>query len=170
MPMSKREKRRTQNAVILVIRAFLLWISGRVRFEYDLSSITIEDKGERFRAFRKMVVDAPKKPITLPAVIFKVRFCFKNLSPKANRKLSLIPIPLIVAQPGIRSKTWLLGESSGDFMGYYEFDTKKSAEAYWNSLPLKMMRRRAAPGSLTSEICNASPSIVEATSIALFLI
>jgi hypothetical protein len=47
-------------------------------------------------------------------------------------------------------------------MGYYEFDTKESAEAYWNSLPLKIMRRRAAAGSLTSEITDAPDNINQA--------
>ena len=66
--------------------------------------------------------------------------------------MSLIPIPLISAQPGFRSKTWLLGEETGDFIGYYEFDTVEQAEAYWDSLPLRMMRGRAAAGSLSHEV------------------
>jgi hypothetical protein len=57
-----------------------------------------------------------------------------------------------VAQPGFRSKTWLLGEESGDFIGHYEFDSVKDAEAYWSSLPLRLMRKRAAPDSLTYEV------------------
>jgi len=57
-----------------------------------------------------------------------------------------------VAQPGFRSKTWLIGQQTGDFMGLYEFDSAAAAEAYWNSLPLRMMRRRAAPGSLSHEV------------------
>jgi hypothetical protein len=61
-------------------------------------------------------------------------------------------MPLIAAQPGFRSKTWLLGEETGDFIGYYEFDTVEAAEAYWESLPLRMMRRRAAEGSLRHTI------------------
>lgn len=170
MQMDKQEKRGTQNPLRLLIRAFLLWISGKVRFEHGLSSITIEDKGERFRAFRKIVVDAPKKPVALAAVIFKVRFSFKNLSPRANRRLSLIPVPLIVAQPGFRSKTWLIGETSGDFMGYYEFDDNASAQAYWRSLPLGLMRRRAAASSLTSEIYEASQGMRQTTGIDLFLV
>ena len=87
-----------------------------------------------------------------------VRFRFKNLSAAANRRLSLIPIPLIVAQPGFRSKTWLLGQHSGDFIGYYEFDSVETAEAYWYSLPLKMMRGRAAADSLTHKINAMQPN------------
>ena len=87
-----------------------------------------------------------------PGATFQIRFRFKNLSATANRRLSLIPIPLIVAQPGFRAKTWMLGQQTGDFIGFYEFDTVEAAEAYSSSLPLRMMRRRAASGSLTHEV------------------
>jgi hypothetical protein len=116
--------------------------------ERDLAGEKLEDRGECFSAFRKIAVDRSSKP----APIFHVRFRFKNFSAGTNRWLSLIPIPLIVAQPGFRSKTWLLGEQTGDFIGRYEFDTVDAAEAYWRSLPLCMMKRRAAAGSLTHEI------------------
>lgn len=136
-----------QNPVALLFKAARLFLEGRVHFGGDQDGVELECGGERFRAFRRVVVDAPERPP--PGATFRVRFAFRNLSPAANRRLSLIPIPFIVAQPGFRSKTWLLGEATGDFMGWYEFDTVEAANAYWTSLPLRMMRRRAAPGSLT---------------------
>ncbi|MCP4674685.1 MAG: YdhR family protein [Deltaproteobacteria bacterium] len=141
-----------QNPLMLVLRAIGLGLSGKARFIRNLQNESIKDEGECFTAFRKVVVKPNSKQPSNPGAIFQVRFRFKNLSATANRLLSLIPIPLIVAQPGFRSKTWLLGEDSGDFIGYYEFDTIEAAEAYWNSLPLRMMRKRAAKGSLTHEI------------------
>lgn len=80
--------------------------------------------------------------------VFRVGFSSRNLSARANRLLSLIPIPLIAAQPGFRSKAWLTGQHSGDFMGYYEFDSLEQATAYRDCLPLAMMKKRAANGSL----------------------
>jgi hypothetical protein len=136
-----------QNPVTLFFRAVRLFLGGRVHFGAVPDGVEIEDRGERFRAFRRVVLDAPERPP--PGAVFRIRFAFRNLSPAANRRLSLIPIPFIVAQPGFRSKTWLLGEATGDFMGWYEFDTVGAANAYWTSLPLRMMRRRAAPGSLS---------------------
>jgi hypothetical protein len=106
-------------------------------------------------AFRKVTVDPAGDHPVRPGAIFQVRFRFKNLSAEANRRLSLIPIPLILAQPGFRSKSWLLGQKTGDFIGRYEFDTVEAAEDYWNSLPLRMMKRRAEPESLTHEISMA---------------
>jgi hypothetical protein len=117
----------------------------------------LHDRGERFVAFRKVVVKPTSKQPSDTGAIFRVRFSFKNLPATANRLLSLIPIPLIVAQPGFRSKTWFLGENTGDFIGYYEFDTVEAAEAYWNSLPLRIMRKRAAPGSLTKRVERVRP-------------
>jgi hypothetical protein len=141
-----------QNPLRLLMRALVLWLEGRARLERKVEEIVIADRGETFRAFRKLRV-APEPPRSaVPGAVFRVRFRFRNLSLGANRRLSCIPIPFIVAQPGFLSKTWLLGASSGDFMGYYEFETEATARAYWDSLPLKMMRRRAAPGSLSHEV------------------
>ena len=142
----------TQNPLGLLLRALRLWICRRVHFRKDLAEHHLVDGGEEFLAFRRMVVTRGDEHSPAPGAIFQVRFRFKNLSPKANRRLSLIPIPFIVAQPGFRSKTWLLGQQTGDFIGYYEFDSVAAAEAYWISLPLRMMRRRAAPGSLCHEV------------------
>ncbi len=141
-----------QNPLLLLLRALGLLLRGRIRFRRNLAHDTMEDRGERFDAFRKVAVRPTAKQPTMPGAIFQVRFRFKSLSPAANRRLSLIPIPLITAQPGFRSKTWLLGRETGDFIGRYEFDSAEQAEAYWDSLPLRMMRKRAAPGSLTHEI------------------
>jgi hypothetical protein len=156
MKTKKTTKRFAQNPLRLLVRALALWIGGRLKFEKGLGDIAMNENGEAFRAFRKVVVVGNDPSPEPPAAIFKVRFAFKNLTPKTNRRLSLIPIPFIAAQPGFRSKTWLLGELSGDFMGYYEFDNKTDAEAYWDSLPLRMMRRRARAGSLSCEIRDLS--------------
>lgn len=141
-----------QNPLRLILRALGLWVHGKVHFRGGLESIRLEYHGETFAAFRKVDVDPAAEQPARPGAIFQVRFRFKNLSTAANRRLSLVPIPLIVAQPGFRSKTWLLGRQSGDFIGLYEFDTVEEAEAYRDSLPLRMMRRRAAEGSLSHKI------------------
>jgi len=142
----------SQNPLALLFRATRLRLGARVHFPTDLTEIRLEDRGETFAAFRKMVVDPTAEQPAEPGAIFQVRFTFKSLSAGANRLLSRIPMPLIAAQPGFRSKTWLLGEETGDFIGFYEFDTVAAAEAYWDSLPLRLMRKRAAAGSLTHAI------------------
>jgi len=141
----------SQHPLRLILRALKLWLSGRVRRRSDLAGFDRVDQGEPFKAFRRVEVAPGPGRNAEPTGTFCVRFRFKNLSARVNRLISLIPIPLIVAQPGFRSKTWLLGERTGDFMGFYEFDTIEAARAYWDSLPLGMMRRRAEEGSLVHD-------------------
>ena len=146
------DSRSSQNPLGLLLRALRLWLGGRIHFRKDIADRHLVDGGEEFVAFRMVVVTRKDEQSSGQGAIFQVRFRFKNLSPEANRRLSLIPIPFIVAQPGFRSKTWLLGQQTRDFIGIYEFDSVDTAEAYWTSLPLRMMRRRAAPGSLRHEV------------------
>ena len=136
----------------LLAKALRMRLTGRARRIRPAPEDRIEEEGETFQAFRKVVVRPRPGQAAKPGAIFRVRFRFKTLSQGANRILSLIPIPLIVAQPGFRSKTWYLGTTTGEFIGLYEFETVADAEAYWDSLPLRMMRRRAAEGSLTHSI------------------
>lgn len=145
-----------QNALFLFARALTLLLQGRVSFRRDFGPDELRIEGELFLPFRTVAVSPPSGRYARPQATFRVRFRFKNLSPGANRALSLIPIPMILAQPGFRSKTWHLGQSTGDFVGHYEFDTIEEAQAYWDSLPLRMMRRRAAPGSVTYEVRRAT--------------
>ena len=136
---------------LLLARATKLLFQGRVHFPKELyGNIITED--EEFEIFRKVVVDAGKTQPEKPAAIFKVYFKFARFSPRTNKYLSLIPIPLIVAQPGFRSKTWLTGKETGTFQGLYEWDTIEDAEHYWNSFPLKIMKSRAVPETLKYEI------------------
>lgn len=130
-----------------MFRALMLWVRGRVHLLRDLEGMGMDDGGERFRAFRKIVVDGGAV-----GAIVRVRFRFRNLSAGMNRRLSWIPVPFIITQPGFRSKTWFVGEETGDFIGLYEFATEEDGRAYLDSLPLAMMRRRAAEGSLSVDV------------------
>jgi len=134
-----------------IVRAIYLLIQGRIHFPKDRLG-DIVDEGEDFEIFRQMTLDPGEDQMEMPGAVFKVRFRFASLSPKMNIRTSLIPIPFIVAQPGFRSKMWALGRESGEFQGIYEWDTVTSAENYWTSFPMKLMKRRAVPESLSYEI------------------
>jgi hypothetical protein len=99
-----------------------------------------------------MVLDPTEVQPEKPGAVFTVRFRFAKLSAKANKRLSLIPAPFIAAQPGFRSKTWMLGRDTAAFQGVYEWDSVEDAEAYWTSFPMRLMKRRAVPGSVMYEI------------------
>lgn len=141
-----------RRALFDLVRALGLWVRGRIHLHGDLDGTSFEMGGERFRAFRRITVEpGPDQPL-FPAAGVQVRFRFRNLSVPVNRVLSLIPVPLIVAQPGFRSKTWYVGEKSGDFIGRYAFDSMIDATDYLESLPLAMMAKRVLPGSLSYRV------------------
>jgi len=134
-----------------IVRAIYLLMQGRVHFPKDRLG-EIVGEGEVFKIFRQMTLDPTRDQPEKPGAVFKVRFQFASLSPEMNITTSLIPIPFIVAQPGFRSKMWMLGRESGEFQGIYEWDTVALAENYWTSFPMKLMKRRAVPTSLSFEI------------------
>ena len=139
----------------LLARASVLLLSGRINFPRNrLGEINPVD-GD-FRIFRQMILAPTDAQPERPGAIFKVCFHFARFSTHTDRVLSLIPFPFIVAQPGFRSKTWLIGQKTGIFQRLYEWDTVKDAENYWNSFPLKLMKKRAFPGSLTRSISEVS--------------
>ena len=139
-----------QISTVLIMRAIRLWFQGRVHFDRNIRGDTYRDGGE-FSIFRKVIVDPHNKQPHKTGAIFKVRFHFARFSMKANRNLSLIPIPFIVSQPGFRLKTWMFDRKTEEFMGYYEWDTVEDAEKYWDSFPLRLMRKRAVQSSLKHE-------------------
>ncbi|MFC1530017.1 hypothetical protein ACFL6R_04805 [Gemmatimonadota bacterium] len=139
----------------LLVRATVLLLRGLVRFPKDEVGKVVHDADEDFVVFRKVVLEPSNDLPEIPKAIFEVRFQFARFSEGANRKLSLIPIPLIVAQPGFRSKTWLTGRQTGTFKGIYEWDTVACAEEYWHSFPMALMKRRAAEGSLSRKVWEA---------------
>jgi len=136
--------RSTQFPPVLLVRAARLRLSGRVHFPRDRVGDVVRRPGEDYEIFRKMTVDGDGPP----GAAFEVGFRFARFPDRVNRWLSRIPMPLIAAQPGFRSKTWMSGRESGAFLGVYEWDTVEDAERYWDSLPMRLMRRRAAPGTL----------------------
>ena len=139
----------------LFARATGLLLTGRIHFPKDRLGEIIHEE-EKFKIFRQIVVNPAGDQPESPRAIFKVCFHFARFSVNTNRTLSLIPIPFIVAQPGFRSKTWLIGQKTGIFQGFYEWDTVKDAENYWTSFPLNLMKKRAIPGSLTYSISEIS--------------
>ena len=134
---------------IQLVTGIGLLVKGRVHFPKDSIGQVVHCDDEDFIPFRKVTLDPTADQPEQPGAIFEVRFHFAKFSARTNIRLSLIPIPFIIVQPGFRSKTWMLGEKSGAFRGLYEWDSLEDANNYWNSFPMKLMRNRAAEDSLT---------------------
>lgn len=141
-----------QTPPALFARSALHRLRGRVHFPEDAVGATHPGADEEYVVFREMTLDADDGAPEAPGAVFVVRFRFARFSAAVNKRLSLIPAPFIAAQPGFRSKRWMLGTETGMFQGVYRFDSVDAAEAYWTSFPMQMMKRRAVPGSVTYEI------------------
>ena len=135
----------------LLFRAFKYYFQGRLHFDKSVNG-EIKKEDDDYEVFRKIVLDAPGGIELVPGAIFRVTFNFRNLSAAANKKLSLLPTPFIVAQNGFISKTWMIGRKTGRFQGFYEWDTIENANQYWNSFPMKMMKKRSVLSSLQYEV------------------
>ena len=136
---------------MLIARALKYFLQGHIHFDRSVIGKIIKEDDD-YEVFRKIVLDRREGQPKEPGAIFRVTFNFANMSISTNKKLSLIPIPFIVSQEGFRSKTWMIGKNTGRFQGYYECDTVGAAQKYWNSLPMKLMKRRSTPESLHYEI------------------
>lgn len=139
----------------MLLASLRLRLQGRVHFPRDRVGDTVEGGTENYRVFRVMVVDPPTDRATAPQATLEVGFRFKRFSPAVNRWLSRLPMPFIAVQPGFRSKTWMVGEKSGAFRGVYAWSTADDAERYGDSFPMRMMKRRAEPGTLIRRISAA---------------
>jgi len=145
-------------AIVLLITVLIIGrstigniVGGNVHFpdEYVNDVLTMED-GQRFTVFRRLTVDGNEDSQATPAV-FKVRFRFKNLSTKANKRLSIIPAPFLMGMEGFLEKDWTINEATNEFQGIYQWSSTEAAENYPDSVIFKLMTKRAAPGSVTYE-------------------
>ena len=112
-------KKYSQFPPLLIARATKLLITGRVHFPKDQIGMILKEH-EDFITLRKVFIDYQSPQPIIPRAIFKVYFHFSRFSLDTNKKLSLIPIPFIIAQPGFISKTWLFGKNTVMFQGKYE--------------------------------------------------
>ncbi|MFC2006058.1 hypothetical protein ACFLVG_03770 [Chloroflexota bacterium] len=140
-------------AIFSLMKTLWYVATGRLHFARSRIGklITMED-GQEYTVFRQVIVDSKRRQSAKPGAILIVSFDFAHGSPKQNKLLSLIPIPFIAGLPGFRSKTWALQQDSGGFQGIYEFDTIQNAETYQKSFAIKLMAKRAIPGSITFQI------------------
>ncbi|MFX0205539.1 MAG: YdhR family protein [Candidatus Hodarchaeota archaeon] len=108
--------------------------------------------GKKYVIFRGLTVDPKKNQPEKPGVILRIQFDFKNGSARTNKRMSKISIPFFAGLPGFRSKYWMIHEPSGGFQGVYEWDSVQDAENYKKSFAIKLITRRAVPGSMNFEI------------------
>jgi hypothetical protein len=123
-------------------------LTGRLHFPKEQAGAAfVDERGQRFSVFRYAVVDSNPSRANAKAV-FIPHFHVAGMSVRVNRLFSLLPIPFYIGLPGFRSKRWMVDEASGDFAGYYEWETVADAENYAHSFAAKFMTARSVPGSV----------------------
>ncbi|GAP22637.1 hypothetical protein [Leptolinea tardivitalis] len=128
---------------------------GKVRFPKGLKGTRIRlDDGE-WLVLRELVI-SPELNSPEPEAVFRPRFHIKGMSARQNEWFSWLPIPFFAGLPGFRRKLWLLDPASGDFSGYYEWQTESDANAYAQSFAMRFMTARSIPGSVSARIQNCS--------------
>ena len=140
-------------AFISLLKTVSYVITRRLHFTKGrIGELITMDDGQEYIVFRQVIVDPKREQMKKPGAMLRIRFNFAHGSPKQNKRLSLIPIPFIAGLPGFRSKTWALQKETGGFQGIYEWDTIQDAENYKRSFAIKLMSKRAVPGSITFQI------------------
>jgi hypothetical protein len=135
--------------------AVTVWrlLSGRIRFPGDHVEriLTMED-GEEHVVFREVRVASSRSVPEESMTVLKVHFKFARYSAAVNKRLSLIPIPVITGMPGFRQKTWTYCKESGYSQGIYQFESMEMTEGYVASPVMRILEKRSAPGSTSYEL------------------
>lgn len=127
-------------------------LSGRIRFPKDrVRKMLTMDDGQVHAVFREVRVDSSRSVPAESMMVLRVRFKFARFSPAANRRLSLIPIPVIIGMPGFRRKIWTFCEQNGYSQGIYQFESMEMAEEYRRSPVMRILEKRSVPGSTSHE-------------------
>ena len=161
-PLSPDKERGNHMAINKNIRynpfiCFLITIGnvlrGRIHLPKEYSGKTLRmDDGHTFTIFRHVKLDGSKHDSEATPTVFIVRFTFAKLSQKANKLMSLIPIPLIVGFPGFREKIWMVNEETGYWQGVYQWESEQAVKEYQQSFVLGIMNKRSIHASLSYTI------------------
>lgn len=150
---AKPKRKLRDKAFIALVKTLMYMCTGRFHVNKKrIGEIIKMDNEQEYRVFRQVIIDPGRGKPAKPGAILRIRFNFAHGTPNQNQRLSLIPIPFIVGLPGFRSKTWAIEKTSGGFMGIYEWQTIQDAEIYKQSFAIKLMTRRAVPGTVTFDI------------------
>jgi hypothetical protein len=135
--------------------AVALWrlLSGRISFpKIRLGKVLTMEDGEKHTVFREVRVASTRSVPAGSLTVLRVRFRFARFSNAVNKRLSLIPIPVIIGMPGFRQKTWTFCEESGYSQGIYQFESADQAERYRVSPVMRILEKRSVPESTSHEL------------------
>jgi hypothetical protein len=136
------------NTLVSVFRALGREISGSLRFDIAPIGQVIVADGEEWTVFRKLrLVEYGLAPAQ---AMVEARFRMTE-SFDRHRLSSMLAVPLFAGMPGFRSKIWMHNQA-GEYRVVYEWQTIEDAQRFSESLIVKMIRRRAVPGSVKLDV------------------
>lgn len=139
--------------IVCFFIALAYLLIGRLRFPKRFLSRSFDlDEGQTFTVFRNMRLKTNCESEPNGFAVLAVKFRFARFKHETNRRLSLIPIPLIAGFPGFREKMWMVNEKTSEWLGLYQWESEQHAKAYKNSFVLRLMTRRASGGSVSMQI------------------
>jgi len=140
-------------AIYSFIKSLGYSLTGRLHFKHErIGEVMKTTDGHEYTIFRQVIVDKKVRNRDYHGTYLRIMFSFARGSSNQNKMLSLIPIPFITGLPGFKSKTWAICMDTGDFLGLYEWDSITDAERYKRSFAIKLMTKRAVPGSVRFQI------------------
>jgi hypothetical protein len=138
--------------IILSRKLIINVFTGKIEFpKQHIGKTLTSDDGQSFVVIRRLKVNSRIDDTKHPA-IFLVKFKFKSLKIKTNKRLSMIPAPFLIGMTGFREKYWTINEKTDHFQGIYQWESKEIAEKYPESFIFNMMTKRAKPGTVHYEI------------------
>lgn len=141
------------NPAMAALRTARYALTGRLHFSrLPVGHVFVDERGCRFRVFRYVEVKPAADRPAQPGAVFILRFHVAGMSPRVNQLFSWLPIPLFVGLPGFRTKRWMVDDVTGDFAGYYEWDSVRDVENYARSFAGRFMTNRSVPGSIQFSI------------------
>ena len=142
-------KLRKHPLICLLLSAFCLLV-GRLRLKrlYIKSMIKMDDDSA-FQIFR--YISRENIDINQNHTVFILKFKFSQLSFKANKLTSIIPMLLITGFPGFQKKIFCVNHLNGYWQGMYQWANLECLEEYKKSLVFRVMNKRAIPESISTE-------------------
>lgn len=134
-------------AIITILNGVRLLLCRKVHIQKS-KELKEGLKSDNFHVFRY----AEKKTDIKPEARFEITFQLKNMSGSKNEKFSYLPMFFVLGFQGFCSKYWLIDYETNTCRGIYEWQHKKDAVAYSNSVAVRFMKLRSVEGSVRYQI------------------
>ncbi len=133
--------------VATLCRAFVLEVTGRVRFPNAPVGSQATIDGEVWTVFRDVRVEGRRPPMGG----FKMRYRLSGEDHKDNLRFSIFGTAALIGLPGFRSNVWMCNES-GEFLEVSQWQSAAQAKRYARRQAAEFIATRAIKDSATVQV------------------